>query len=54
AKSLITHPATTTHQRMEESERELLGITGSTVRISCGLESVGDLVADIDRALARV
>jgi len=53
-KSLITHPATTTHQRLTEEARQELGITGGLLRLSVGLEAVEDLVADIDAALDRV
>jgi len=53
-KSLITHPATTTHQRLTEDARQELGITGGLLRISVGLEAVEDLTADIDAALDRV
>jgi O-succinylhomoserine sulfhydrylase len=52
AKSLITHPATTTHQRLKPEARAELGITDGTLRLSVGLEAVTDLTADIDRALA--
>ncbi len=52
AKSLATHPATTTHQRLAPEERTHLGITDGTVRISVGLEDVEDLVEDIDAALS--
>ena len=52
AKSLITHPATTTHQRLKPEARAELGITDGTLRLSIGLESVADLAADLDRALA--
>lgn len=51
AKSLATHPATTTHQRLSEEERQVLGIRPGTVRLSVGLEDVEDLIADIDQAL---
>jgi O-succinylhomoserine sulfhydrylase len=51
AKSLVTHPATTTHQRLPEEERNQLGITQGYVRLSVGLEDVEDLKDDIDRAL---
>ena len=51
AKSLITHPATTTHQRLKPEVRAELGISDGLVRLSVGLEAVKDLVADIDRAL---
>jgi O-succinylhomoserine sulfhydrylase len=51
AKSLTTHPATTTHQRLSEEDRQELGITGGMVRISVGLEDVEDLKEDIAQAL---
>jgi O-succinylhomoserine sulfhydrylase len=53
AKSLTTHPATTTHRRLEPEARAAVGITDGTVRLSIGLEDVRDLVADLDQALAR-
>jgi O-succinylhomoserine sulfhydrylase len=52
AKSLITHPATTTHQRLKPEARAELGISDAMLRLSVGLEAYTDLVADIDRALA--
>jgi O-succinylhomoserine sulfhydrylase len=52
AKSLITHPATTTHQRLKPEMRAALGITDGLVRLSVGLEAEADLRADLDRALA--
>jgi O-succinylhomoserine sulfhydrylase len=54
AKSLVTHPATTTHQRLSEETRAALGITPGLVRLSVGLEDPDDLLADIERALAAV
>jgi O-succinylhomoserine sulfhydrylase len=51
AKSLITHPATTTHRRLGASARQALGITDGVVRLSVGLEDVADLCADLDAAL---
>ena len=51
AKSLITHPGTTTHQRLKPEERARLGITDGLVRLSVGLESADDLVVDIESAL---
>jgi O-succinylhomoserine sulfhydrylase len=53
-KSLITHPATTTHQRLKSEVRAELGISDSMVRLSVGLEAFEDLAADIDGALAGV
>lgn len=54
AKSIVTHPATTTHQRLSEEQRELLGITPGLIRISCGLEDSRDLIADFTNALAAI
>ncbi len=54
AKSLTTHPATTTHQRLTDAERAGLGITDGLVRLSMGLEDTDDLVADILQALDAV
>jgi O-succinylhomoserine sulfhydrylase len=51
AKSLITHPATTTHQRLTPAARAELGITDGMVRLSCGLEHPDDMVDDILSAL---
>jgi O-succinylhomoserine sulfhydrylase len=52
AKSLITHPATTTHQRLKPEARAELGISDGMLRLSVGLEAYADLAADIDRALS--
>lgn len=52
AKSIITHPATTTHQRLTEEQRQALGITRGLVRLSVGLEDADDLIADLKQALA--
>jgi O-succinylhomoserine sulfhydrylase len=54
SKSLITHPATTTHRRMGEPARLAVGITDGIVRISVGLEDPDDLIEDLDQALTRV
>ena len=51
AKSMITHPATTTHQRVSADERAKLGIHENMVRLSVGLEDVEDLKEDIEQAL---
>ncbi len=51
AKSLITHPATTTHKNLTEEARAELGISDGTVRLSVGLEDVDDLIEDIEAAL---
>ena len=52
AKSLITHPATTTHQRLTPAQRAELGISDGLVRLSCGLEHPDDVVEDVMAALA--
>ncbi|HWE16290.1 MAG TPA: O-succinylhomoserine sulfhydrylase [Hyphomicrobiaceae bacterium] len=52
AKSLVTHPATTTHQRLSPEVRAELGIPDSMLRLSVGLETWTDLAADVDAALA--
>jgi len=51
AKSLVIHPATTTHYRMSDEDLARAGITAGTVRLSIGLEEADDLVEDLDRAL---
>ena len=53
AKSLVTHPATTTHKNLSEEARAELGIGPGIVRLSIGLEDVEDLVDDIDIALSK-
>ena len=53
AKSLITHPATTTHQRIGAETRAELGISDTTLRLSVGLEDLTDLCQDIDQALNK-
>jgi O-succinylhomoserine sulfhydrylase len=53
AKSLVTHPATTTHQRLSPEQRAALGIGDGLIRLSIGLEDTGDLLADLQQALAR-
>lgn len=52
AKTLITHPATTTHQRLTPEARAELGISDGMLRLSVGLEDPDDLMADLDQALA--
>ena len=54
AKSLVTHPATTTHSRLKPEERAALGIGDGLVRLSAGLEAEADLLADIERALRQI
>ena len=54
AKSLITHPATTTHKNLTDEARAELGMSGGTVRLSAGIEDTDDLIGDFERALAMV
>ncbi|ASM71677.1 MULTISPECIES: O-succinylhomoserine sulfhydrylase [Roseobacteraceae] len=54
AKSILTHPATTTHQRLPQEQKDLLGITPGLVRVSVGLEDAEDLIADMLQALDQV
>ena len=51
SKSLITHPATTTHRAMGPEGRAAIGLSDSVVRLSVGLEGIDDLLADLDQAL---
>jgi len=50
-RSIVTHPASTTHAKLTEQARQDVGITNSLVRVSVGLEHIDDIVADIDNAL---
>ncbi|WP_313494005.1 aminotransferase class V-fold PLP-dependent enzyme [Stenotrophomonas sp.] len=52
AKSLATHPASTTHRQLDEAELEKAGVTLDTVRLSVGIEHIDDLLADLEQALA--
>ena len=52
SKSLITHPATTTHRRLTPEARAAVGITDGVLRVSVGLEDVHDIIDDLTRALA--
>ncbi|HEY2618283.1 MAG TPA: O-succinylhomoserine sulfhydrylase [Acetobacteraceae bacterium] len=54
SKSLVTHPATTTHMRIGPEERAKLGITDGVIRLSVGLEDVEDLTDDLAQALATI
>ncbi|MEL6975512.1 MAG: aminotransferase class I/II-fold pyridoxal phosphate-dependent enzyme [Bacteroidota bacterium] len=51
SRSIVTHPASTTHSKLTKDEREAVGITDGMVRISVGLEHVDDIIADIAQAL---
>jgi O-acetylhomoserine (thiol)-lyase len=54
AKSLIIHPATTTHSQLDENALQATGVTPDYIRLSVGVETVGDLIADLEQALARL
>ncbi len=54
AKSLIIHPASTTHSQLTEQEQEATGVTPDFVRLSVGIEDANDIIADLDQALATV
>jgi O-acetylhomoserine (thiol)-lyase len=54
AKSLVIHPASTTHQQLSEEEQIASGVTPDFVRMSVGIEDVNDLIEDLDQALKRV
>ena len=53
AKSLVIHPATTTHQQLTVAQQIEAGVSDDTVRLSIGLEDAEDLVEDIKQALER-
>ena len=53
-KTLITHPATTTHSRVEPEVREAAGITDGLLRVSVGLENIEDIQADLERGLSQL
>ena len=54
AKSIATHPATTTHQRLPQAQKDALGITPGLIRLSIGLEDPSDLLADLTQALDAI
>ena len=54
SRSIVTHPASTTHSKLSDAEREESGISPGMVRISVGLEHVDDIIRDISRALAKL
>lgn len=53
SRSIASHPASTTHSKLTEVERQAVGITPGLVRISVGLETVADIVRDVEQALGR-
>ena len=54
AKSLVIHPASTTHQQLSEAEQLASGVTADFIRLSVGIEGANDIIADIDQALQAV
>jgi O-acetylhomoserine (thiol)-lyase len=54
AKSLIIHPASTTHSQLTEDEQATTGVTPDFIRLSIGIETAGDIIADLEQALAQV
>lgn len=54
AKSLIIHPASTTHQQLTEEEQLSSGVTPDYVRLSVGIENIDDIIADLDQALSKL
>ena len=52
AKSLVIHPASTTHQQLSPEEQVASGVTADFIRLSVGIECVDDIIADIEQALA--
>jgi len=53
AKSLVIHPASTTHQQLTPEEQQATGVTPDYIRLSVGLEDVADIQADMDQALRK-
>ena len=54
AKSLVVHPATTTHAQLSDSDLEAVGVTKNQIRLSIGLENVDDLIEDLRLALEKI
>lgn len=53
-RSIITHPASTTHSKLSPEQRSLAGITNSMIRVSTGLEHIDDIIADLNKALSTI
>ncbi|MFX8102579.1 PLP-dependent transferase, partial [Acinetobacter baumannii] len=53
-KSIITHPATTSHGRLTEAQRQAAGVGQGLIRLSVGLEHVDDICDDLDRGLSTL
>ncbi|MDY0302082.1 MAG: PLP-dependent transferase, partial [Trichlorobacter sp.] len=52
AKTLVIHPATTTHQQLSEEEQLATGVTPDFIRFSVGIEGIEDIIADLEQALS--
>jgi O-succinylhomoserine sulfhydrylase len=53
-RTIVTHPATSTHSKLSIEERALVGITDGLIRLSVGLENIEDIKQDIDQALEKI
>ena len=53
-KSLIIHPASTTHQQLDEEAQKSTGVTKDLIRLSVGLEDINDLIADLEAAFEQI
>ena len=54
AKSLVIHPASTTHAQMSEEEQKISGIAPELIRISIGIENINDIIEDLEQSLAQI
>jgi O-acetylhomoserine (thiol)-lyase len=52
-RSLVIHPASTTHQQLSDAEQQACGVTKDMVRLSVGLEDIEDIIWDLDQALEK-
>jgi O-succinylhomoserine sulfhydrylase len=53
-KTTITHPASTTHAKISQKQRDQAGVTDDLIRVSVGIENIGDIIADIGLGLANI
>ncbi len=54
ARSLVIHPASTTHQQLTAEERTAAGVTDDYIRLSVGIEEISDIIADLEQALDKI
>lgn len=54
AKSLVIHPATTTHAQLNDEELIAAGVSADMIRLSIGIENIDDIIADLDQALSQI